>query len=71
MATGKELKMQDTTKERLAKEFAVAMREIREKKWPEFCSAADQANIDPYIALGVVLVRMMETTLDEMDVSRN
>jgi hypothetical protein len=63
--------MQDTVKERLAKELAASIRHIREGRWEPFCEAANQSNIDPYLALAVILVGLVESTLDETDVSRN
>lgn len=63
--------MRDEVKERLSKEFAVAMRHIREGRWEPFCAAAEQASLDPYLALGVMLVSVLESTLQETDPSRN
>lgn len=63
--------MRDEVKERLAKELAVSMRHIREGRWESFCEAADRSNIDPYLALAVILVGVVESTLDETDLSRN
>ncbi len=63
--------MQDTVKERLAKELAAAMRHIREGRWQAFCEAADKGSLDPYLALAVMLVSVVESTLDETDSSRN
>jgi len=65
------IKMHDSVKERLAKELAVAMRHVKEDTWEAFCKAADEASLDPYLALGVILVSMVESTLDETDASRN
>jgi hypothetical protein len=47
------------------------MRHVREDKWDEFCAAAQQASLDPYLALGVTLFSVLESTLDETDVSHN
>jgi hypothetical protein len=63
--------MQDTVKERLAKELAVVMRHIRDGRWEPFCEAADKASLDPYLACGVMLVSVVESTLREIDTARN
>jgi len=54
--------MHDELKGQLAQEFASVMRHIRENTWPAFCEAADEAAIDPYVALGVLLVQIIENT---------
>ena len=48
------------TREALAYEFADVVRSIREEKWGPFCEAAVQIDLDPYVALGRMLVQMVE-----------
>jgi hypothetical protein len=62
--------MHDDMKGQLAQEFGRVMRHIRENNWSNFCEAADKATIDPYVALGVLLVQIIENT-ERTDPSNN
>jgi hypothetical protein len=66
-----EITMDESAKLRLTSEFTGALRHIREDTWMAFTQAADQASIDPYVALSVLLVKIVETTLGESDPSFN
>ncbi len=52
------------TREYLASNFADTIREIRENKWKPFSQAAADIELDPYLALARVLVRMLEERLE-------
>jgi len=56
--------MRDELREYLAHEFASVMRVVREKKWKIFKAAAKQTDLDSYVALSRILVRIVEEAID-------
>lgn len=63
--------MEYEVREHLAKEFAGVIETIREEKWETFCEAAEQSDLDPYVTLARLLVRIVETTLEGPDPAGN
>jgi hypothetical protein len=59
------------TKDSLATTSADVIREIREKKWDAFTKASQETNLDPYVALARLLVRIVEQSFEGPDSSRN
>lgn len=51
-------------REYLAIEFAGVIKNVREEKWDIFSEAAKQSELDPYVALARLLVRIVEETLE-------
>ncbi len=56
--------MDDELREYLATEFAGVIETTREKKWKIFTEAAKQSDLDPYVALARMLVRIVEQALE-------
>jgi hypothetical protein len=56
--------MEYELRERLANEFADIIRTVREEKWDIFSQAAAQTELDPYVALGRILVRVVEQVIE-------
>ena len=59
--------MEYELRERLATMFSEVMQDVRENKWPAFSTAARDEGLEPYVALGRMLVRLMERELDNGD----
>lgn len=55
--------MDDALRARLANEFTGILCTIREEKWEAFSEAARQSDLDPYVALGRLLVRCTEEVM--------
>jgi len=57
--------MKHELRERLTGEFSGVIKSVREEKWSEFKAAASQINVDPYVALARLLVRIVEDIIEK------
>ena len=59
--------MEQSLKNKLAEELGDCMKALlsEEGKWEAFKSAAEEVDIDPYVALGRLLATVVEETLEE------